>query len=392
MGIIRFLHTRARLAVVGFAVALAAPVTLGQQGNEPVPLSSTSARQMTEAAVGFLASLTEAQRDAIMYAFTSENRTGWSNVPPYVHKRPGLRIAELTNAQRQAAHALLRASLSSQGYQKVTGVMRLDSIHGARSLAALDRDGPAEGARPFVRAEAESFGAGSYAIAIFGDPGTDADWGWLVQGHHMGASFTVSDGRTGFTPLFLGATPLVLEQGIYAGWSAMSHEVTRGFELLQALEPDQRTAAIVGDTPPNDVPGGVGRKHDLAQHQGLRSSEMSAQQQRLLRILVEEYVRNSDFDAAQAQLDAITEAGWDNLWFAWQGQTEDPAGPLFYRVHGERILIELTQRPNHIHTIVRDPANDYGERWLDQILTEAVTAGERFEAAVRAYEAGGGDR
>ena len=56
---------------------------------------------------------------------------------------------------------------------------------------------------------------------------------------------------------------------------------------------------------------------------------------------------------AEAQLTAISEAGWDNLWFAWRGQAEDPAGPLFYRVQGERILIELTQRPNHIHTIVQ---------------------------------------
>ena len=393
MSITNILNKQARILVVGFALATVSLVTLGQQRNEsPIPMASTSAQQMTKAALAFLASLDETQRDAIMYEFTPENRTNWSNVPPYVHRRPGLRIAALTNAQRQAAHELLRASMSSQGYQKVTGVMRLDSVHGARSLAELDRLGPAEDDRPYVREEAESFGAGSYVMAIFGDPTRDGDWSWLIQGHHMGATFTVSDGRTGFTPLFLGATPLVLEQGIYAGWSAMSHEVTRGFELMQALDPDQRTAAIQGDTPPNDVLAGVGRKDNIALHQGLQASEMSAEQQRLLRVLVEEYVRNSDFDAAEAQLAAISEAGWDNLWFAWQGQAEDPAGPLFYRVEGERILIELTQRPNHIHTIVRDPANDYGERWLEQIFTEEYTAGDRFDAAVRAYEASGGDR
>ena len=392
MSITKILNSYARTLVVGFALATVSLVAVGQQRSEsPIPLASTSAQQMTNAAVAFLASLDEAQRDAITYEFTPENRTNWSNVPPYVHRRPGLRIAALTNAQRQAAHELLRASMSSQGYLKVTGVMRLDSIHGARSLAELDRVGPAEDDRPYVREEAESFGAGSYVMAIFGDPDRDADWSWLIQGHHMGATFTVSDGRTGFTPLFLGATPLVLEQGVYAGWSAMSHEVTRGFELMQALDSGQRAAATQGDTPPNDVLAGVGRKDNIAQHQGLQSSEMSAEQQSLLRVLVEEYVRNSDFDAAEAQLDAIAEAGWDNLWFSWHGQADDPAGPLFYRVQGERILIELTQRPNHIHTIVRDPANDYGERWLGQTLTEEYSAGDRFEAAVRAYEASGGN-
>ena len=382
-----------RILVIGSALAAISLIALGQQRTEaPIPAASTSARQMTQAAIVFLASLDETQRDGIMYEFTPENRTNWSNTPPYVHRRPGLRIAELTNTQRQAAHGLLRASMSSQGYQKITGIMRLDSVHGARSLAELDRVGPAEDDRPYVREEAESFGAGSYVMAIFGDPDGDADWSWLIQGHHMGANFTVSDGRTGFTPLFLGATPLVLEEGIYAGWSAMSHEVTRGFELMQALDPSQHAAAIQEGAPPNDVLAGVGYKDNIARSQGLQASEMSAEQQRLLRVLVEEYVRNSDFDAAEAQLTAITEAGWDNLWFAWRGQSEDPAGPLFYRVQGDRILIELTQRPNHIHTIVRDPANDYGERWLDQILTEEYSSGDRFEAAVRVYEAADEER
>jgi len=393
MRIANIFNMRALSVSVGFTLAATSLVTLGQQGNmPPTPLASTSAQQMTKAASAFLASLSESQRGAIMYEFTPENRTNWSNTPPFVHDRPGLRFAALTNVQRQAAHELLRASTSSQGYQKITGVMRLDSVHGARSLAEIDLHGPAEGDRPYYREEAESFGAGNYVLAIFGNPNSDADWSWLVQGHHMGASFTVADGRTGFTPLFLGATPLVLEQGLYAGWSAMSHEVTRGFELMQALKPDQRAAAMQGDTPPNDVPAGVGRKDDIAEHQGLQAGEMTAEQQHLLRVLVEEYVRNSDFDAAAAQLEAITAAGWDNLWFSWQGQTEDSGGPLFYRVQGERILIELTQRPNHIHTIVRDPINDYGENWLGEILTEEYSAGDRFDAAVRAYEGSGGDR
>jgi len=384
-------NNRAPVLLAAFALAAVSLAALGQQRNAaPTPLESTSAQQMSAAATAFLASLSDAQREAIVYAFTADNRTNWSNVPIFVHHRPGLRFADLTNAQRQAAHELLRASTSSQGYQKITGIMRLDSIHGARSLAELDQEGPAEDDRPYVREEAESFGSGSYVVAIFGNPATGTDWGWVIQGHHMGASFTVTDGRAAFTPLFLGATPLVLEHGIHAGWSALSHEVTRGFELMQALKPEQRAMAIQGDTPPNDVPAGVGRKDSLAEHQGLRAAEMTPGQHRLLRVLVEEYVRNSDFDAAEAQLDAITAAGWDNLWFSWQGQTDDPGGPLFYRVQGERILIELTQRPNHIHTIVRDPANDYGEQWLDEVFTEEYSATDRFDAAVRVYEAGGG--
>ncbi len=208
----------------------------------------------------------------------------------------------------------------------------------------------------------------------------------------MGASFTVADGRAGFTPLFLGTTPHVLERGIYAGWSALSHEVTRGFELMLALTPEQRSVAIAADDVPNDVLAGVGRRDSLSDYTGLQAAEMTVAQQRLLRVLVEEYVRNSDFDAAEVQLEAITAAGWDQLWFSWRGATGDLAEPFYYRVHGDRILIELSQRPNHVHTIVRDPANDYGEEWLGQTFAEEYSASDRFEAAVRAYEGGGENR
>jgi hypothetical protein len=357
-----------------------------------IPAASMSAQQMTAAATAFVASLRPEQRDAAVFAFTGENRTNWSNVPVYVHPRPGLRIRDLTLEQRRGVHALLRASLSSQGYEKLTGIMRLDSIHGARELAHLEQYGPAEDDRPFVQQEAESFGTGSYTVAVFGMPGRDSDWGWIIQGHHMAASFTVSGGKVATTPLFLGATPLVLEDGVLAGWSALSHEVTRGFELMAALDADQRAQAVEPGPLPGDVIYGVGEKGQLPEPSGLAAADMTARQRRLLRALVEEYVRNADFDVAEAQLDAIATAGWDGLRFAWRGPTDDPTAPLYYRVHGERVLIELLQRPNHIHTIVRDPGNDYGEAWLDTTLLEPRTAADRFEAATRAYQRTDNDR
>src|SRR5262249_42724682 len=93
-------------------------------------------------------------------------------------------------------------------------------------------------------------------------------------------------------------------------------------------------------------------------------------QKRLLRALVDEFVRNADFDSAEAQLATIDAAGWDNLYFSWRG----PIGEgefFYYRVHGPRVIIELAwEARNHVHTIVRDPANDYGEDWLGKHYEE----------------------
>jgi len=377
-------HDMFRIASITIA-ALLLPAAAWSQNHSNIPAASTSARQATAAATAFIASLRPEQRTAVVHALKDQERTSWSNVPMYVHPRPGLRIRDLTNTQRQAMHALLRASLSSQGYEKVTGIFRLDSIHGARSLAELEQHGPAPDDRPFAQYEAESFGSGSYAISIYGEPGRETNWGWLVQGHHMGVSFTVAGERATFAPMFLGATPLVLDEGVHAGWSALSHEVTRGAELMASLSPAQRAKALESGEVPGDAFYSVGHKDELPEMTGLRSADMDAGQRRLLRALVEEYVRNADFDVADAQLQAIDAAGWDNIWLAWRGATDDPAAPLYYRVHGERIFIELAQRTNHIHTLMRDPGNDYGEAWLGTALTEPHTARYRFESAERAY-------
>jgi len=380
------MSTHHAATIVAIAISALLPAAVQAQAATDIPIASTSAHQATEAGAAFIASLRPEQRQAVVHALDDAERSGWSNVPMFAHARPGLRIRDLTTAQRRALHGLLRASLSSQGYQKVTNIIRLDSIHGARELAHLDEHGPAPDDRPFVQHEAESFGSGSYAVAVFGNPGRDADWGWLIQGHHMGITFTVSGENAGLTPMFLGATPLVLDDGILAGWSALSHEVARGAELIASLTPSQREVVLE----PGDVPGdalySVGHKHELPEFSGLRSRDMTPPQQRLLRALVEEYVRNADFDVAEAQLAAIGEAGWDNLWLSWRGATDDTMAPHYYRVHGERILIELAHRPNHIHTFVRDPQNDYGEHWLGETYTETHTAGDRFDAAVRAFE------
>ena len=114
------LNIHMRILVAVFILIGCLSIAFGQQGNSSnIPEASTSAHQMKKSASVFINSLTRPQQDAIIYEFTPENLTNWSNTPPFVHKRPGLRLASLTNSQRQLAHELLRAALASQGYQKI---------------------------------------------------------------------------------------------------------------------------------------------------------------------------------------------------------------------------------------------------------------------------------
>lgn len=329
----------------------------------------SSAAQMRESAARFLEALSAEERQAATYELADANeRTRWSNLPASMVERGGIRAGDLTSEQRRRLHDLIRASTSSQGYLKISGIMWLDDILQAE---VLPRVGPGDDR---FRRLVESWTTENYWVSVFGDPEAHASWGWLLSGHHLAATFTVSGGQVAFTPMFLGAEPYEIESGPYAGWRILSHEVERGFELQQALTSEQRGLAVISQDVPRDVLEGPGRKASLSSYQGIAASALSQAQRSLLWHLIEEYVRNADHDAAESQLAEIERDGLDSLRFAWIGPTGDLAERYYYRVHGPSILIEYVREravggrqgaANHVHTMVRDPGNDYGEDWLE---------------------------
>jgi hypothetical protein len=55
-------------------------------------------------------------------------------------------------------------------------------------------------------------------------------------------------------------------------------------------------------------------------------------------------------------------------WFAWSGPTEKGSA-AYFRIQGPTVIIEYAPQrlggdpTRHIHTIYRDPTNDYGAKW-----------------------------
>ena len=340
-----------------------------------------SSEQMAQAAHDLLAALEPAQRDAVRFPLDAAERGSWSNLPIVMVPPSGLLMTDMNDRQRAAVQALLRASMSSQGYAKITSVMRLDEVLREEAQARWEAT-PENQRTPLQKAVLETRDPNHYAIAIFGDPDS-ANWGWRIAGHHAAANFTVADGRVAFTPTFLGSSPRVLANGPYAGLMALPQEGNRGIELMQALTPAQQQKARVAEELISEIVFGAGRQDGLSSFEGLSAAEFEPRQKRLLRALVEEYVRNADFDAADAQLKVIEDAGWDALWFSWRGPIESN-GRFYYRVHGPRLLIEYVRvDDNHDHSIVRDPANDYGADWLQQHIKEHHPTTEQIRNEVR---------
>ncbi|MBI3758313.1 MAG: DUF3500 domain-containing protein [Deltaproteobacteria bacterium] len=354
-----FCLTAPLAASIALAIQNAAAQDAERQATQK---EARDAIRMKQAARVFWSSLSLEQRQKLSFPLNANQRVQWSNLPAANVPRVGVRIGDLDDDKRRLVHALMRASTSSQGYLKISGIMQHDDVFRAEELAYMEHNQP----KPRVgRASVESTGSGSYWIAFFGDPTSSDSWAWLLTGHHLAATFTLANGHVTFMPLFVGSAPNEIQRGAYAGARVLSHEASLGYELLHSLAADQLRVAVLSPKAINDVMTGPGRQASLTTFEGIPASALNARQQRLIWALIEEYVRNASFDAADAQLDAIKAAGLSKLYFSWRGPVDDPDAPYYYRVHGPRIIIEYAEmEPNHVHTITRDPAHDYGADWL----------------------------
>jgi hypothetical protein len=66
---------------------------------------------------------------------------------------------------------------------------------------------------------------------------------------------------------------------------------------------------------------------------------------------------------------------WNDTWFAWsRPTTHEPGknGTAYYRIQGPKVIIEFAPQATfgdksmHVHTIYRDPTNEYGAAYLTQ--------------------------
>lgn len=294
---------------------------------------------MATAADAWLGSLGSAR--GAQLPFADDARRDWHYVP---RPRPGIALRDMTAPQRAAATGLLRASLSARGAGRAEAIMALESV-------LADLEGSSRRFRDPL----------NYAFVVFGKPGA-APWGWRVEGHHLSVNVTVAaPGHVAMTPLFTGSNPATVPSGPRRGEQAHKEEMRLGLELVNGLDARQLPLALLQARSLGDIVTGPGRAAALATPQGLAVTELTAPQQALLLRLVEAYVGQARDEFGHPYL-ALVRAGLDRTRFAWAGGRREGTA-YYYRIHGPRILIELDNTQgngNHVHSLWRDPVNDFG--------------------------------
>jgi hypothetical protein len=332
-------------------------------GLFPVRSTGVSTAPVRKAAEAFLASLTPAQRAKTTFAVDDPEWRKWMNQHFYV--RQGVGFNEMSDAQREAAFRLLRASLSAKGLQLSRDIMRLN-----HTLGELNNN------------DFEQYGEWLYWITVMGTPSDKEPWGWQIDGHHLIINYFVLGDQVVMTPTFTGSEPVIAASGKYKGTAILQDEQNKGLALVNALTEAQRQKAVIqtSKTGNNNV-GEAFKDNVVLDHAGVRASELTAKQKEQLLDLIGEYVRNMRDGHAKVKMDEVRRHV-DNTYFAWIGGT-GPQSVFYYRIHSPVILIEFDHQqtvgirhlvadpraPNreHIHTVVRTPnGNDYGKDLLRQ--------------------------
>ena len=341
--------------LVVFAIVACGGIGTARPVQTPAPDATGRA---VKAADAFLSTLDERQRAKANLGLNEQTRIVWSNLPTGAKmqvgatERNGLKLGDMTPPQEKAALALLAATLSAEGYDKALAVVGADQV-------LEEQSAPKRAPTQAVR-----FGRGEYYLAILGNASTTEKWMMQFGGHHLAINVTFAGRQQVLAPTHTGAQPASYS---IAGKTIrpLGDENDKAFALVNALNAEQQKQAIL-DVQVRNLVLGPGTDGKTIQPEGVRASAFTGPQRTMLLDLAREWVGILGSDAAAAKMQEI-EASLPDTYFAWAGPTTNGKG-AYFRIQGPAVFIEYAPQgqgdnnTDHIHTIYREPANDYAAK------------------------------
>lgn len=372
---------RQTIVVICLLALLTAGCSLNVQQTQK-PATDATAKTVA-AAKAFLATLDNTGKTKVSFPFNSDQKHRWSNFPIGIYPRNGLRLGDLNPTQRDAVFNLLATALSARGLQKVKEIMEGDEVL-KQSEAQLPTgptgpppEGPPPGgARPDSppggpgRGMDPGFGRDNYYLALLGEPSLTEPWMIQFGGHHLAINVTIVGQSNVLTPSLPAAQPATYKLNSETV-RPLGQENDKGFALINSLDATQQKQAILSYQV-NDLVLGAGQDGKMVQPEGVKVSALNAAQQEKLLDVVHEWVGILNDEQAAVKM-AEVKANLPETWFAWSGPTTN-GSPAYFRIQGPTLWIEYSPQRmrgsgldiNHIHTIYRDPTNDYGARLVKQ--------------------------
>jgi hypothetical protein len=336
-------------------------------------MAQTATSRIVKSANAFVSTLDAKQRQKVLFAFDDQQqRQRWSNLPTGFVPRGGISLKEMNAAQGTAAMALVAAALSPRGFEKVEQIMEGDEVNKTTDNGPPP-GGPSGPRPPFGRGGNDQiFGKDLYYISILGTPSEKNPWMLQFGGHHLALNITIAGDRGILTPTLTGAQPALYKLN---GKTVrpLGQESDKALTLLGALDENQRKQAILNYRVA-DLVLGPGQDGKTIQPEGLKASSMNEKQRAMLLDVISEWtgiIHESEAAVRMAEL----KADINETWFAWSGSTTAAPGSnitAYYRIQGPHVVIEYAPQQLggdpalHVHTMYRDPTNDYGRKLVSK--------------------------
>jgi hypothetical protein len=327
-------------------------------GLFPLQRTGVPTDSIREAAEEFLASLNPEQRAKTLFPVDAVEWRKWSNIHRTL-MRHGMPFFEMTATQSDRALAVLKETLSTQGFETARDIMRLNET-------VMEMTG-----------RLDEYGEDLYWLSIMGTPAATEPWGWQIDGHHLNINTFVLGDQMVMTPAFLGSEPVHAKSGKYGGTRVFKAEEEQGLAVIRALSLAQRHRAILSRDLPREPFTTAFRDNFELRYAGIRYDALSSSQRELLLRLVEVHVGRIQSGHAKIKMAEVKDH-LPETYFAWMGETEEDS-VFYYRVHSPVIIVEFDhqrgqafpqyEKPyrDHIHVVVRTPnGNDYGKDLLRQ--------------------------
>ena len=360
---------------------VAAPAAAPRSTAAASGVQATAAvRDVVNAANAFIATLSAAQQATLLQSYSQANVTRWSNLPTNLYtNRLGLRLADLTAAQRAAALAVVQAA---------TGTTAPEGFHEIQQIRAADDNLLANGG-------GAGFGSNLDLIVFLGTPSATGTWQLHFGGHHMATNVTMSNGRfTGHTPKFEASEPVsftTANADIFPTGTVitpLASETSAVVAMLNGLTATQKSTALLTQTFNNIVLGAQRDGQFPATKVGLPVSQLSAAQQQLVMAAMAPWVQDAE-NASATSLLATYQSQLADTYIAYSGTGCFTTRGDYARIDGPNVWIEVSTQNAivykgqiHYHTIWRDRARDYGGNFYTTVTaTKEAAASQTFSVS-----------
>jgi len=311
--------------------------------------SNANTADVVTATNAFLATLDDATKAKVVYAFTDNAaRQTWSNYPSAQVPRKGVALSTLSDTSKAAALAVVKTMLSAQGYAQVQTIQQADDWLKANSTSGNS-----------------SFGSDvDYFIAVYGTPSATDPFMVQFGGHHLARNYTYKGTTASITPDFTGTEP---KSFTVANTTVEPLKQKAGtlFAAFDSLSADQDAQAKLSAKVDDILMGPSVDSGKFPTTEGVAVSSLSADQQKLVLAAIAAWVNDAAPGQAASMLKTY-ESQLDQTRIAYASSKTVDGEDTYLRIDGPRVWIELVNTrsqstPNvHYHGVWRDKTDDYG--------------------------------